>query len=282
MNIAVLVKPVPDPAEYHRITIDPETKRLRRDEVPAVINPADKAALEQALQIKEALGGEVAVYAMAPPEGREKLRECLAMGADKAFLVSDRRFGGADTWATAYTLAEAVKQTGAYDLILGGNESADGATGHVPTQVGEFLGISHLTTVKAIFPLEEGFLKVVQKREEGEAEYRVALPAVLGMTRDCQVPRYISAMGIIKSRKKPLTVLGREDLILEDDSLGLAGSPTRAGEIFTPDTGRSCKALSSDPEGAAEEILRLIDGAGIRRGPSGRNVPPAGGCSDHA
>jgi len=282
VNIAVLVKPVPNPEEYHLITIDPETKRLNRGAVPSIVNPADKSALEQALKLKEAHGGEVVIYAMAPPDGQEKLRECLAMGADKAYLVSDRAFGGADTWATAYTLAEAVKQTGEYDLILSGNESADGATGHVPTQVGEFMGWSHLTTVKAVELLQEGSLKVMQKREGGEAEFKVTLPAVLGMTRDCQNPRYTSAMGIIKSKKKPLTVMGRDDLELVDENLGLPGSPTQAGEIFTPETGRNCQEIAGSADETAAEILRLIDVAGIGRVIGEGHAEIEGGCHDNA
>ena len=118
------------------------------------MNTADKCAVEAALQLKEKLGGKVVIFAMAPPDGREKLMEVLAMGADEAVLVSDREFGGADTLATSYTLVKAIEkkasESEAFDLILCGNESADGATGHVPAQVGEQLGYNHLSAIQQI------------------------------------------------------------------------------------------------------------------------------------
>ncbi|MBI9103883.1 MAG: electron transfer flavoprotein subunit beta/FixA family protein [Spirochaetales bacterium] len=264
MKIAVLIKPVPNPEEYHRITIDPETKRLNREGIPSIVNPADRCAVEEALKICESAGGgEVVIFAMAPPDGKEKIVELLAMGADRGVLVSDRAFGGADTLVTAYTLGEALKKEGAFDLILAGNESADGATGHVPTQVGEYLGYSHLTTIRGITVEGEKTLLVEQKLENGSNFFRMQLPAVIGVTRDINVPRYTSAIGVMKARKKPLEVWGVDDLDVDRVKIGLGGSPTQPGAIYAPENSRECKLIDGTPEDAAEEILRIIKGAGI-------------------
>ena len=279
MNIAVLVKPVPDPELYGSITIDPETKRLNREGVPSVVNPADKCALEAALQLREAEGGRVVVFAMAPPEGREKLVECLAMGADEAVLISDRAFGGADTLATSYTISRALakkaEQTGAFDLVLAGNESADGATGHVPAQVGELTGYNHLSGITAVAadPADAGRLTVMQKFENGRNEFSIKLPAVIGVTRDINKPRYTSAMGVIKAKKKSLESYDAGCLDCDPERLGLDGSPTKAGAIFTPETGRRTEEISGTPDEVAEQLLSYIKA-------SGAVIVPAGGCRE--
>ena len=280
MNIGVLVKPVPDPEQYNSITIDPETKRLNRAGVPTIVNPADKCAVEAALQLKEKFGGRIVLFAMAPPEGREKLMELLAMGADEAVLVSDRAFGGADTWATSYTLVKAIgKKTAedeAFDLILSGNESADGATGQVPAQVGEFIGYNHLSAIVHIDADGDEApesLTVFQKFEKGKNEFQIKLPAVLGVTRDINKPRYTSAMGVIKAKKKPFETYDCEALSPDMALIGAEGSPTKAGAIFTPDTGRKAVELTGSPEEIADELVKRIKATGVK-------IIAGGGCRE--
>lgn len=280
MNIGVLVKPVPDPEQYNNITIDPETKRLNRAGVPSIVNPADKSAVEAALQLKEKLGGKVTVFSMAPPDGREKLMEVLAMGADEAVLVSDRAFGGADTLATSYTLVKAIEkkaaEDGSFDLIIAGNESADGATGHVPAQVGEQIGFNHLSAITEI-KFEEGSnpekLTVLQKCESGKNEFDIKLPAVLGVTRDINKPRYTSAMGVIKAKKKPFISYDCEALAPDMARIGFDGSPTKAGAIFSPDTGRKSEVVSGSAEEIVEELLKRIKASGVK-------ILSKGGCRE--
>ncbi|HAK47022.1 MAG TPA: electron transfer flavoprotein subunit beta [Spirochaeta sp.] len=280
MNIGVLVKPVPDPEQYNSIAIDPETKRLNRAGVPAIVNPADKCAVEAAITLKEKFGGRIVVFAMAPPDGREKLMEVLAMGADEAVLVSDREFGGADTLATSYTLVKAIEKKASegdtFDLILSGNESADGATGHVPAQVGEQLGCNHLSAVVQIDA--EGdetpeSLMVFQKFENGKNEFEIRLPAVIGVTRDINKPRYTSAMGVIKAKKKPFDTYDSEALSPDKTRIGIEGSPTKAGAIFTPDTGRKTVELTGSPEEIADELVKRIKATGVK-------IISGGGCRE--
>jgi electron transfer flavoprotein beta subunit len=153
-SVAVCIKPVPDPKYYDKVTIDPVKKTISRTGVPIIMNQVDKNALELALQLKASSGGSVTALSMAPPNGEETLREALAMGADSAYLLSDPAFGGADTLATSYTLFRAIKKVEAaagraFDFVLCGCESADGATAQVPSQLGEWLDAPHLWNVCA-------------------------------------------------------------------------------------------------------------------------------------
>jgi electron transfer flavoprotein beta subunit len=263
LNIAVCVKPVPDPQKYNSITIDPVKKTLVRNGIPTVINPSDKNALEAALVIREKFGGKVVTISMAPPDTRDKLRECLAMGADEAYLLSDREFAGADTFATSYTLSMGLKALGSFDLILAGNESADGATSHVPSQLGEWMGLPHLMGIADLKMLDERRALAVKKIENGRMEFEISLPAVLAVTRDINKPRYISAMGIIKSKNRKLEVLSFGDIEPDRSFTGLKGSPTQPGEIRTPDIHRNCTQISGTPAEIADLLIEKLRSQGL-------------------
>jgi electron transfer flavoprotein beta subunit len=262
MNIAVCVKPVPDPNHYHKITIHPETKLLARKGIPAVINPADKNALEAALQLREQAGGKVVLVSMAPPDAREKLTEGLAMGADEAILFSDRAFAGADTLATARVLAAGLKKIGGFDLILTGAESADSGTSHIPSQLGELMGWPHLNHLTGL-NLQVPVLKMTTKIEYGYIEYEGRLPMVLGIARESNTPRYISLMGVVAARNKPLTTWGLNELQLASGSTGLAGSPTQPGDLHPPRHGRQVELLEGEPADIAGKIVAVLRAAGV-------------------
>ena len=227
LNITVCIKPVPDPDYYDKITIDPVKKTITRAGIPTIINPVDKNAVEAALQVKEKLGGKVVVITMAPPNAEENLRELLAMGADEAVLLTDRAFAGADTLATSYALAAGLKKSGPFDLVFTGTESADGATSQVPAQLAEWLDIPHLWNVQE-FEVEDHTLKAKMSMENGYINYLVQMPALLAVKRSINKPRYTTVMGVMKAKKKPLTVLTAADLDVEPERLGLQGSPTKA------------------------------------------------------
>lgn len=255
LNIAVCIKSVPDPEQYDNMKIDPVKKTLVRSQIASIINPTDKHALELALQLKEKFGGKVAVVTMAPPSAEKELKEALAMGADEAYFLSDRKLGGADTLATSYSLSKALGKIGQFDLILAGNESADGSTSHVPSQLGEWMGIPHIMEVVDYQSDDERKAKVKKKIENGYAEYEITLPAVIAVTRDINQPRYISAMGIIKAKNKKLEVLSADDLVdLDSNYIGLDGSPTKAGELRILDMKREGELI----EGTEEEIAKFI------------------------
>lgn len=263
LNIVVCIKPVPDPQYYDKVSIDPDTKRITREGIPTIINPVDKNGLEAALQLKKTYGGKVAVITMAPPNAAENLREALAMGADEAVLLSDRAFGGADTLATSYTLAKGIEKLGDFDMVFCGAESADGATAQVSSQLGEWLEIPHLWNVFSMESRDERNLAVKTKVENGSMEWEIKLPCLLGVARELNKPRFTSAMGIIKAKNKPLYVWGKADLEAEEDRLGLPGSPTKAGEIFTPDMKRKGEMLTGSAEELADKIIEKLRAGGI-------------------
>lgn len=274
MKILVCIKPVPDPEKYGQLKIDKKTKRLVREGIPTVINPSDKNALEEAIKLRDLNGGKVFVLSMAPEFSKDKLAEALAMGADEAYLVSDKAFGGADTYATSYVLSAAMKKISqgidpkvefAFDLVLSGNESADGATAHVPAQTAEWLKLPHLCKVSKLEMGAEGVnvFRAWKRVETGKAVFEVNGPCVIAVNTEINKPRLINAMGIIKAKKKPLTIWSNEDLQLEEERIGLAGSPTQPGTLITPDLRRASVDLGSEAELVADEIVKIINKAGV-------------------
>lgn len=254
LNIAVCMKVVPNPDQYDRIQLDPLRKTLIRTGVNSVINSADLHAIELALQLKAQYGGKITLISMGPNSIEPQLREGLSYGCDAAVLVSDRKFGGADSLATSYTLAETVRKLGGFDLILLGNASEDGATAHVPSQLGELLDLPHITDV-TVFETESENSVRVKKTVSGAAhEYRVTLPAVFGVTRRLNKVRHPSVMGIFGAKNKPLTILTAADFDgLDESRLGLTGSPTQPGEYRNVAHSRTCQELNS-----ASELLKVI------------------------
>jgi electron transfer flavoprotein beta subunit len=261
LNIAVCIKPVPDPDCYDKITIDPVKKTLVRTGIQSVINPTDKHALELALTLKEQFGGEITVFSMAPPDAKSQLLEALAFGADKAYLLSDRKVGGADTLATSYTLSVLLNSVGTFDLILAGNESADGATSHIPSQLGEWLKIPHMMDVIGLTMTDKKTAQVTKQVENGSLNYKITLPAVIAVKKKINKVRYTNVKGFMAAKKKPITVLSRDDLgeALDDALIGLAGSPTQAGELITMEFSRNGEIIEGSEEEIAEAILAKIN-----------------------
>lgn len=264
LNIAVCIKSVPDPKYYEKITIDLKTKTITRKGIPTIINPVDKNALEAALQVKEQYGGKVTVICMAPPEAKNELYEAMAMGADEAVLLSDLAFAGADTLATSYTLAQGINTLEKFDLVLTGTESADGATAQVPAQLAEWLGIPHLWNVKEFVLIAEQEIHAKVKMDNAVGEYRIQLPALLAVSREVNKPRYTTAMGVMKARKKPLTIISKNELQLDESLIGQAGSPTWSGDIFIPSLARKGQDLTGTPEEIATQLIVKLRAVGVR------------------
>lgn len=262
LSIAVCIKPVPDPAHYDKIRIDPVRKTVVREGIPTIINPSDKHAIEAALQLRGE-GDTVTVITMAPPNAEETLRDALAMGADAAILLTDRAFAGADTWATSYTLAAGLKKAGNFDIVVTGTESADGATTQVPAQLAEWLGWPHLWNAVSMEKVSAESLKVRTKAENEWSDYQIGLPCLLAVSREANKPRLTSLMGVMKAKKKPLTVWTRADLDVEDGALGIGGSPTQPGAIFEPEMGRKGIALTGDAEEIVNVLVEKLREAGL-------------------
>ncbi len=258
MKIAVCVKSVPDPEYYDSIHLDPVNKTLVREGIPSIINIADKHAIEEALRIKERLGGEITVISMGPPNAKTQMLEALAMGADKAYLISDRKVGGADTLATSYTLFKAIEKTGPYDLVLAGNESADGATSHVPSQLGEWMKVPHVANVCKIDEGEDCFV-VLRQFESGCGKYRVKMPCVIAVNQYINQVRLTNAMAIIRAKRKPLTILTADDFDeLDENFIGLSGSPSQNGEMESIESCKECIMIGAEDETEASEKVYAI------------------------
>jgi electron transfer flavoprotein beta subunit len=258
MDIIVCVKPAPDPKRWDSIELDPKTKALRREGIPSVLGPLDKRALEEGLRLKEKYGGKVAVMAMAPPSARDNLVEALAMGADVACLLSDRLFAGSDTWATSLVLARGIRKWGGYDLVLCGEWSLDGSTGHVGTQLAEYLNVPNVSRVAAIESLEGGTLRTRALIERGYRIVETTLPALITVTRDINTPRFTSLMGVLEAETKPLISWSAADLGIKPDEVGFQGSPTQTGDVFMPEMKRKAEILRGEPEEMVGEIVRKI------------------------
>ncbi len=254
-KIIVCVKAVPDPKEACNIKIDPGTKTLMRCDVQMVLNPLDKNALETSLQLKKKLNAHISVLSMGPPEAGNIVKECLALGADEGYLLSDQAFGGADAYATAITLAGGIRKIGLPDVIFCGMASSDGATEWVGPELATFLDMPVVTMVREIVEYDGQWWKLKASLENGYRLVRVKLPAVLTVTREINRPGTLSFSGIIKARKKQITEWGIDELGLAPESVGLKGSPTIVSGLGIRESKREVEFISGT---RGEKVDRLV------------------------
>lgn len=231
MKILVFVKQVPDTDD---VQLDPKTGNLRREGVQSMLNPMDANAVECALQLKEQFGGTVCAVSMGPPQASSTLKKVLGMGADEAYLLSDRAFGGADTLATSYTLAKAAEKIGDFDLLLFGRLATDGDTAQTGPAVAAWLGLPQITLASTL-AVEDGW--VVCDRKLGGMRQRVKakLPAVVTVTSDLNKPRYATAMNIMKASKKPFSTWDAAAMGADTNKTGMPGSPSSTKKVFEPE-----------------------------------------------
>jgi electron transfer flavoprotein beta subunit len=263
LNIVVCVKAVPDPKEACNIKIDPATKTLLRCDVPMVVNPLDKNAIEIALQLKEKTDVRITVLSMGPPEAGNIVKECLALGADRGILLSDRAFGGADTLATAFTLAGGIKKAGPYDVVLCGMASSDGSTEWVGPQIATFLRLPVVTMVKEIVETDTPWWTVKATIEDGYRLMQVKLPAAITVTREVNTPRALSFSGIIKARKKEIEQWGIDELGVAPEFVGLKGSPTIVSRLDTQESKREVEFITGTREEKADLLVQKLIGTGL-------------------
>lgn len=261
MKIVVCIKQVPDTTN---VRINPETNTLVREGVASIINPFDVYALEEALRLKEAHGGSTAVISMGPPQAAEALREAVSLGIDEAYLVSDRAFAGADTLATAYTLACAIRKLGGADVILMGRQAIDGDTGQVGPGVAENLGLPHVTDIRKIEQIVDGRIVVERLLEEGYARIAARLPIVLTVVKEINEPRLPSLKGKMAARKKEIPVLKAKDIEADPERIGLVGSPTQVMKIFTPPKPSGGKKFSGEPSHTVPQLLAELKALGVQ------------------
>ena len=260
MKVIVLIKQVPESTE---VRINPETNTLVREGVKSIINPFDTYALEEAVLLRERLGGTVVVLTMGPPQAREALQDAVALGADEAILLSDRAFAGADTLATSRTLAAAIRKLEPYDLIICGKQAIDGDTAQVGPEVAELLDLPQATYVRKIMEIAEGRL-VAERMVEGAVEtVALPLPALLTVVKDINQPRLPSLKGIMKAKKAAIPVWTPQEVGVATEEVGLKGSPTAVEKIFVPQVERRGELLEGAPEELAEVLLGRLQQAGV-------------------
>lgn len=228
MKFIVCVKNVVDTS---KMTIDPVTGRLNRNGAKSIINPLDLNALEAAIGLREKLGGTVSVITMGPPQAEEILREALARGADNAYLVTDRKFGGADTLATSYTLAAAIDKIGKFDFIFCGQESIDSNTAQVGPELASMLNVESMSAITDLKYIKDGIVEVKRKMNKNIEILQVKLPAVFTVTSDLNNPRYPSIKGILNKKTFEIISLTSNDLNVDFERIGIKGSPTQVKGI---------------------------------------------------
>jgi electron transfer flavoprotein beta subunit len=258
LHFVVCLKVVPKSEE---IRVDHETWRLIREGARSEINPPDMNALEMALALKDLYGGQISLVSMGPMDFEPYLRIGLAMGADGAYLLSDRQFAGADTLATTYTLAKAIEKLGPADLILCGEESSDGATGQVPPGLAEWLGLPQLTLINALELDHTGrFARGKREVAGGYEIIQVPIPAVVSVKTACNEPRFMDYDIKEKAMKETqITLWNSTDLDAEEDFIGIPGSPTivtGVGEAETRE--RKREVVAGDLDQKVEKLVQVL------------------------
>jgi len=259
LKIIVCIKQVPDTTE---VEINPETNTLIREGVESIINPFDTYAIEEGVRLKEKYGGEVIVLSMGPPQVEEALKDALSVGADEAYLLSDRAFAGADTLATAYTLAAGIRKLGGADIILAGKQAIDGDTGQVGPGIAVNLNIPHITNVRKI-EVQGKRVTVERLLEHGYVRLKTKLPMLATVVKEINEPRRAALRSKLKAKNRESTVWKKDDRDVDDQRLGLTGSPTWVKKIFAPPKGGAGKIFTGETEEMVSTLIGELEKDGI-------------------
>jgi electron transfer flavoprotein beta subunit len=271
VHIIVPIKQVP---ETSNVKMDPVTGTMIRAGVGTVVNPLDLFAIETAVRLKEAHGGRITTLTMGPRGADKALREAMAMGCDDGVLISDRAFAGSDSWATSYTLSQAIRKLGDFDLIVTGERATDGDTGQVGPGIAAWLDLPLATYVAAITRIEPASARVTVERlvEEGYQVLDLPLPALLTVVKEVAAPRLPTLRGKKRAKAAEIPLYTAADLDLEPGYLGLKGSPTKVVKVATPKVTRGGTLVRASDEDAVadavEQLLAFLDA---------RDLLPTGG-----
>jgi len=258
LEILVCVKQVPHPDHFSEVRPDAHTGRIVREGIPAIINPLDRNALEEALRAKEKFSGKVTAISMGPPQARKAVEEALAVGADRGILLCDTAFAGADTLATAAALFYAVRKLGEFNIIFCGNETVDSGTAQVGPQLAELLNIPQVSGVREVSYTSDKTLEVKRVLEHGYMRVRLKLPALLSVTKDINQPRLPRVQGIMEVARKQVITWTARDIGAPQEHIGLKGSPTCAVGVYESKSGRRREITQgSTEEKARRAVTRL-------------------------
>jgi electron transfer flavoprotein beta subunit len=252
MRIIVPIKQVP---ETNAVRMDEATGTMIRDGVEAIVNPLDLYAIELAIRLREAHGGEVMAVSMGPAKAVAALREAIAMGVDGAVLISDAAFAGSDTWATSCVVAAAIRHIGIPDLIICGERATDGDTGQVGPGIAAFLELPVVTYVSKVDSVGDGEITIHRLVEDGYEVLASKLPVVLTVVKEISDPRLPTLRGKQKARKTDIHVLDQSTLKIDADKVGLKGSPTHVVKIFRPKVARECVTVRVTDEASLDAAI---------------------------
>lgn len=254
-NIIVCIKQVPDTTD---VKINPETNTLVREGVQSIINPFDMYAIEEAVRLKEKFGGKTIVITMGPPQAEAALREAISLGMDDAYLLSDRAFAGSDTLATGYTLSKAIQKIGDISIILCGKQASDGDTAQVGPGISTHLDIPQVTYVKKIEEIKDNIARVERMTEEGFEILETPLPCLFTVVKEINEPRLPSLKGKMRAKNAKIQVFNAQQLDLEENRLGLKGSPTQVVKIFSPERRKGGEIFSYPSEEAIDKLVDIL------------------------
>mgnify|MGYP002681269418 CR=1 FL=1 len=259
MKIVVCVKQVP---EVSNVQVDPVTGTLNREGVKAILNPFCEYAIDLAVRLAQSLEtSEIIAITMGPPQARDALLRSMELGADRSVLVTDRKFAGADTWATSRTLAAAIRHAVPdFDLIITGKQAIDGDTAQVGPEIAEILGLPQITY--GIEISQGNSKKTIRVKREVERGYEIietTLPALITVSKGEVVRRAPSFKDVIEARKKSIQVITANDLDIPEEELGLKGSFTQVVKIFQPSEKKGCLMIQNEEAfEAAQQILVFL------------------------
>ena len=257
MNIVVCVKQVPD--TWSEKKLDPSDNTLDRAATDPVMNEMDEYAVEEALRLQEAHGGEVTVLCMGPDTATDTVRKALSMGADQAVHVVDPALHGSDAPATSLALAKALERIGSYDLVILGSESSDARMSVVPAMLAERLGLPQLTFAKEV-TAEAGQVRIKRLTDEGYQVVEATTPAVVSVVEKINEPRYPSFKGIMAAKKKPVDTVSVADLGIDAGAVGLGGalSAVESFENAPPRQAGTVVKDESDPGALADRLVEFL------------------------
>lgn len=260
LHFVVCLKQVPDTSE---VRIDPKTNTLMREGVPSIINPYDAHALEEAIRLKEKVGGKVTIVSMGPPQAKEALKKAMSFGADRAILLSDRAFGGSDSLATAYILSNAlnkIHEAEPIDLVFAGKEAIDGDTAQTGPGIAQRLGFPQITYSIKVRELTNSMITVERKTESGRQIVQAELPALLTVEKELNDLSYASLPNMMKAAQYEPEVWDSKTLPFDATQMGLKGSPTSVSRIFAPPARSGGETIdgTKDPSGTAASVVEKL------------------------
>lgn len=253
MRVIVCIKQVPGTNE---VKLDSVTNTIIRENITSIINPFDTYAIEEAVRIKEKIGAEVYGLSMGIPASQQMLREAISLKVDKAMLLTDRKFAGADTLATSYTLSLGIKKIGDYDLIICGKQATDGDTAQVGPSLAKTLGVAYITDVSKIIEIKNKVMHCMKITDDGYEELEVKLPALITVVKEINMPRLPSIKEMKRARQANIEIVTFDDIKADEDRLGLKGSPTKVRRTFVPIHEISSEIIEGTTE---EKVNRLYE-----------------------